>query len=115
MRSLLAVAAVVTVQVADGALASTAETQARLAAARPVATQAVSPPPAPVTGEQPPPGPGATTPAAPRPNLPAPPAPAPKPAPRRDAGLLLLIPALLSVVALARWLARRRRSAVKRV
>ncbi|PZR34585.1 MAG: hypothetical protein DI526_10065 [Caulobacter segnis] len=111
---MLAVAAVVAVQAADGALASTAETQARLAAARPVATKAVSPPPAPVTGEQPPPGPGATT-AAPRPNLPAPPAPSPKPAPRRDAGLLLLIPALLSIVALVRWLARRRRSAAKRV
>lgn len=106
--------AVVAVQPAEGARASTAETQARLAAARPVPTKTVSPPPAPVTGERPPPPPSATT-AAPRPNLPPTPAPSPKPAPRRDASLLLLIPALLGLVAIVRWLARRRRPAAKRV
>lgn len=114
MRGLLAGAAAVAWVGSGGVQASTADTRARLAAARPVATQAVSPPPAPVAGQQPRPAPGALS-APPKPNLPAPQAPSPRVEPRRDAGLLLLIPALIGLVGLVRWLARRRRSAVRRV
>ena len=93
---------------------STAETQARLAAARPVPTQAVAPPSPPVEPASP-----AThrepLAAPPKPDLPSPKAPAPRAAPRRDFGLILLLPALLMLVASVRWFARRRRSAAKRV
>lgn len=96
------------------ARASTAETQARLAAARPVATQSALPPPAPVAAHPP------TTrqePVAepPRPDLPSPEAPAPKPEPRRRLGLILLLPTLFAQVAIVRWLVRRGRKASRRV
>jgi hypothetical protein len=116
MRTLLAVLAAVIVAEAQGGLAqaSTAETQARLAAARPVPTQAVTPPPPPVEPASPA-ARGAPLAAPPKPNLPSTEAPAPRPTPRRDFGLILLLPALLVLVALVRWFARRRRSATRRV
>lgn len=93
------------------ARASTAETQARLAAARPVKAQSVLPPVAP---QRPP---TAREPIAhpPRPNLPPPETSTPRPAARRNLGLVLLLPTLFAQVALVRWLARRRRKASGRV
>lgn len=118
MRRSLAIAAVFAIQSAGGAFASTAETQARLAAARPVTTEAVPAPPPPLSPHAPaarhepvagPPRPNLSSPESPAPGL------APKPAPRHDLGLVLLPPALIALVALVRWFARRRRSVSKRV
>jgi hypothetical protein len=103
----LGVAAAVGVQGA-AAQASTADTQARLAAARPVTTTTVAPPPPPVTAAPPSVGPGHVA-APPKPDLPAPPPAKPSPAPHRAPGFILLLPALLALVAVVRWFARRRR------
>ncbi len=115
--AVLALAALIGAQ-AGVARASTAETQARLAKVRPVATQSLAPPPKPVTADPPPAGHEPLA-APPKPDLPpteaSAPGTAPRPAPRHDAGLILLIPALIALVALVRWFARRRRSASKRV
>ncbi|WP_143754932.1 hypothetical protein [Caulobacter sp. BP25] len=119
MRRLLAIiaAAVVAVQGGD-AWASTAQTQARLATARPVATQAVAAPPPPVAPEQPTAPPQALA-QAPRPDLPPPrnqtPAPARASTARGPAGPILLFVALLALVTVVRWFARRRQSTPKRV
>ena len=96
------------------ARASTAETQARLAKARPVATQTVTPPPPPVAPDRQTAGREPLT-KPPRSDLPSHEAPRPKPAPRHDFGLILLLPALLALVAVVRWFARRRRSGSQRV
>lgn len=113
----LALAALIDAQ-AGVASASTAETQARLAKARPVATQSLPSPPRPVTADQPPARQEPLA-APPKPDFPPTeafaPRAAPRPAPRHDAGLILLIPALIALVAFVRWFARRRRPASKRV
>ena len=122
MRRSLAIAAVFAIQFAGGAFASTAETQARLAAARPVTTEAVPAPPPPLSPHAPaarhepvagPPRPNLSSPESPAPELA--PKPAPKLAARHDLGLVLLPPVLIALVALVRWFARRRRSASTRV
>ncbi|ADG09970.1 hypothetical protein B7G68_07595 [Caulobacter segnis] len=115
MRKRLALLAALAVGTSGGgAQASTADTQARLAAARPVATQAVTPPPPPVAPHK---ASGSREPMAapPKTNLAAPEAPPPRAAPPRELGLILLAPALIALVAVVRWFARRRRSGSKRV
>lgn len=117
MRRLLAFAAAAIVWTASGGVrASTAETQARLAAARPVPAQSVAQPPPPVTAS-PPSADGEAMTAPPKPNLPSPrqPAPKPEPTPRHRLDLVLLPITLLALVAAVRWFARRRRPASKRV
>ena len=89
------------------AQASTGDTQARLAAARPVTTKTVGPPPPPVTAAPPIVGPEPVA-APPKPDLPAPPPAKPGSAPHRAPGFILLVPALLALVAVVRWFARRR-------
>jgi hypothetical protein len=115
MRKRLAILAALAVGTSGGgAQASTAETQARLAAARPVATQAVTPPPPPIAPEN---TSGSREPMAapPKTDLAAPEAPPPRSSPRHDLDLILLAPALIALVAVVRWFARRRRSGSKRV
>jgi hypothetical protein len=107
LRLALGVMAAVGVQGA-AAQASTADTQARLSAARPVTPQTVAPPPPPVTAARPTAGREPVA-APPRPDLPAPPPAQPRPAPDRAPSFILLVPALLALVAVVRWFARRRR------
>jgi len=89
----------------------------RFEAVRPVEPQTVAPPPAPVKPDRPGAAPQALT-TPPRPSA-LPQSPDPRPSPSKRAGpgrsIILLMFGLLALVAIVRWLARRRLSGFKRV